>query len=193
MKVVDILKVASNYLNIVDELSVCFEDNNETVTLPTDTQKKLNRLLLSLNNVVNELFLTKFALRETYQVSSSFGQMNVNLKEKTGKTINKILRVYNVYDEDLVFADVDGEVYFKGNGGKIFIDYTFVPPILSLNDDVKYLNGISSRILALGVASEYLNLNEIYDDAENFREQFESGLSNTLQGAVGKMPIKRWL
>ena len=110
MKVVDILKVASNYLNIVDELSVCFEDNNETVTLPTDTQKKLNRLLLSLNNVVNELFLTKFALRETYQVSSSFGQMNVNLKEKTGKTINKILRVYNVYDEDLVFADVDGEV-----------------------------------------------------------------------------------
>lgn len=193
MKVVDILKVASNYLNIVDELSVCFEDNNETVTLPTDTQKKLNRLLLSLNNVVNELFLTKFALRETYQVSSSFGQMNVNLKEKTGKTINKILRVYNVYDEDLVFADVDGEVYFKGNGGKIFIDYTFVPPILSLNDDVKYLNGISSRILALGVASEYLNLNEIYDDAENFREQFESGLSNTLQGTVGKMPIKRWL
>ena len=193
MKVVDILKVASNYLNIVDELSVCFEDNNETVTLPTDTQKKLNRLLLSLNNVVNELFLTKFALRETYHVSSSFGQMNVNLKEKTGKTINKILRVYNVYDEDLVFADVDGEVYFKGNGGKIFIDYTFVPPILSLNDDVKYLNGISSRILALGVASEYLNLNEIYDDAENFREQFESGLSNTLQGTVGKMPIKRWL
>lgn len=193
MKVVDILKVASNYLNIVDELSVCFEDNNETVTLPTNTQKKLNRLLLSLNNVVNELFLTKFALRETYQVSSSFGQMNVNLKEKTGKTINKILRVYNVYDEDLVFADVDGEVYFKGNGGKIFIDYTFVPPILSLNDDVKYLNGISSRILALGVASEYLNLNEIYDDAENFREQFESGLSNTLQGTVGKMPIKRWL
>lgn len=193
MKVVDILKVASNYLNIVDELSVCFEDNNETVTLPTDTQKKLNRLLLSLNNVVNELFLTKFALRETYQFSSSFGQMNVNLKEKTGKTINKILRVYNVYDEDLVFADVDGEVYFKGNGGKIFIDYTFVPPILSLNDDVKYLNGISSRILALGVASEYLNLNEIYDDAENFREQFESGLSNTLQGTVGKMPIKRWL
>ncbi len=193
MKVVDILKVASNYLNIVDELSVCFEDNNETVTLPTDTQKKLNRLLLSLNNVVNELFLTKFALRETYQVSSSFGQMNVNLKEKTGKTINKILRVYNVYDEDLVFADVDGEVYFKGNGGKIFIDYTFVPPILSLNDDVKYLNGISSRILALGVASEYLNLNEIYDDAENFREQFESGLSSTLQGTVGKMPIKRWL
>ncbi len=193
MKVVDILKVASNYLNIVDELSVCFEDNNETVTLPTDTQKKLNRLLLSLNNVVNELFLTKFTLRETYQVSSSFGQMNVNLKEKTGKTINKILRVYNVYDEDLVFADVDGEVYFKGNGGKIFIDYTFVPPILSLNDDVKYLNGISSRILALGVASEYLNLNEIYDDAENFREQFESGLSSTLQGTVGKMPIKRWL
>ena len=44
MKVVEILKVASNYLNIYDELSMYFEENADpqTLNVSEDTKKKFD-------------------------------------------------------------------------------------------------------------------------------------------------------
>lgn len=194
MKVVEILKVASNYLNIYDDLSMYFEENADPQTLNAseDTKKKFDTLMLALNNTINELALTKFQIKETYVLLGSVGHTSIKLESLTGNKINKVLRVYDENLEDIVFAEVGETIIFNSHGKKVFIDYTIIPPKLELNDEIKAFYNVGTRIIALGVASEYLNLCEIYDDAERLAGYYTDGLSNTMQQGT-TIKTKRWI
>ncbi len=194
MKVVEILKVASNYLNIYDDLSMYFEENADLQTLNAseDTKKKFDTLMLALNNTINELALTKFQIKETYVLLGSKGHTSIKLESLTGNKINKVLRVYDENLEDILFAEVGETIIFNSHGKKVFIDYTIIPPTLELNDEIKAFYNVGTRIIALGVASEYLNLCEIYDDAERLAGYYTDGLSNTMQQGT-TIKTKRWI
>lgn len=194
MKVVEILKVASNYLNIYDDLSMYFEENADPQTLNAseDTKKKFDTLMLALNNTINELALTKFQIKETYVLLGSVGHTSIKLESLTGNKINKVLRVYDENLEDILFAEVGETIIFNSHGKKVFIDYTIIPPKLELNDEIKAFYNVGTRIIALGVASEYLNLCEIYDDAERLAGYYTDGLSNTMQQGT-TIKTKRWI
>ena len=194
MKVVEILKVASNYLNIYDDLSIYFEENADPQTLNAseDTKKKFDTLMLALNNTINELALTKFQIKETYVLLGPKGHTSIKLESLTGNKINKVLRVYDENLEDIVFAEVGETIIFNSHGKKVFIDYTIIPPTLELNDEIKAFYNVGTRIIALGVASEYLNLCEIYDDAERLAGYYTDGLSNTMQQGT-TIKTKRWI
>lgn len=194
MKVVEILKVASNYLNIYDDLSIYFEENADPQTLNAseDTKKKFDTLMLALNNTINELALTKFQIKETYVLLGSKAHTSIKLESLTGNKINKVLRVYDENLEDIVFAEVGETIIFNSHGKKVFIDYTIIPPKLELNDEIKAFYNVGTRIIALGVASEYLNLCEIYDDAERLAGYYTDGLSNTMQQGT-TIKTKRWI
>lgn len=194
MKVVEILKVASNYLNIYDDLSMYFEENADLQTLNAseDTKKKFDTFMLALNNTINELALTKFQIKETYVLSGLEGHTSIKLESLTGNKINKVLRVYDENLEDIVFAEVGETIIFNSHGKKVFIDYTIIPPKLELNDEIKAFYNVGTRIIALGVASEYLNLCEIYDDAERLAGYYTDGLSNTMQQGT-TIKTKRWI
>lgn len=194
MKVVEILKVASNYLNIYDDLSMYFEENADPQTLNAseDTKKKFDTLMLALNNTINELALTKFQIKETYVLSGLEVHTSIKLESLTGNKINKVLRVYDENLEDIVFAEVGETLIFNSHGKKVFIDYTIIPPTLELNDEIKAFYNVGTRIIALGVASEYLNLCEIYDDAERLAGYYTDGLSNTMQQGT-TIKTKRWI
>ena len=194
MKVVEILKVASNYLNIYDDLSIYFEENADpqTLNVSEDVKKKFDTLMLALNNTINELALTKFQIKETYVLLGSKGHTSIKLESLTGNKINKVLRVYDENLEDIVFAEVGETIIFNSHGKKVFIDYTIIPPKLELNDEIKAFYNVGTRIIALGVASEYLNLCEIYDDAERLAGYYTDGLSNTMQQGT-TIKTKRWI
>ena len=194
MKVVEILKVASNYLNIYDDLSMYFEENADPQTLNAseDTKKKFDTLMLALNNTINELALTKFQIKETYVLLGLEVHTSIKLESLTGNKINKVLRVYDENLEDIVFAEVGETIIFNSHGKKVFIDYTIIPPKLELNDEIKAFYNVGTRIIALGVASEYLNLCEIYDDAERLAGYYTDGLSNTMQQGT-TIKTKRWI
>ena len=194
MKVVEILKVASNYLNIYDDLSMYFEENADLQTLNAseDTKKKFDTLMLALNNTINELALTKFQIKETYVLLGPKGHTSIKLESLTGNKINKVLRVYDENLEDILFAEVGETIIFNSHGKKVFIDYTIIPPKLELNDEIKAFYNVGTRIIALGVASEYLNLCEIYDDAERLAGYYTDGLSNTMQQGT-TIKTKRWI
>ena len=194
MKVVEILKVASNYLNIYDDLSIYFEENADpqTINVSEDVKKKFDTLMLALNNTINELALTKFQIKETYVLSGSKEHTSIKLESLTGNKINKVLRVYDENLEDIVFAEVGETIIFNSHGKKVFIDYTIIPATLELNDEIKAFYNVGTRIIALGVASEYLNLCEIYDDAERLAGYYTDGLSNTLQQGT-TIKTKRWI
>lgn len=193
MTVIDILKVASEYLHLSDELSVFFdiETNLVTDSISDDVQKKFDKLLLAFNNTINEIATTKFPPKSTFVYFSSLGQNTVNLSTETGKEINKVLKIYSNARKNIVFAQVEDEVVFNSDGGYVFIVYSFLPKIYKADDSLDIFYTLGTRLLALGVASEYLYLSEIYDDSERLRNEFEEGLAKVIQESL-KIKARRW-
>ena len=193
MTVIDILRVASEYLHLSDELAVFFDEELELVKdeISEETQKKFDKLLLAFNNTINEIATTKFPPKSTFVHYSTSGQNKVKLGEETGKEINKVLKIYSNSRKNIVFAQVDDEVIFNSDGGYVFIVYSFLPKIYKADDSLDIFYTLGTRLIAIGVASEYLYLSEIYDDSERLRREFEEGLAMVIQESLA-IKARRW-
>lgn len=189
MTVLQVLKNASLYLNLLDEFQPFFNEETQT-EISTQTQKEFDKLLYALNLVVVEI------LSEYVEVVTEENIVFENNLFDISCLANDLNRVHNIVKNnkkidfkllaDKIKAQVDGEVA---------ITYSYYPKKLVVTDSLNFLNSkISLKTLALGVASEYCFINGFFDDAKIWEERFEKALKGNLK-MLGKvnLPNRRWI
>ncbi len=176
MTVLELLKIASSYLAIDKDLEIFFEES-DTTSATDEAKDKFSKLLLAFNNIINELALHKAPPTKIAKIQSSFGTNEIDLSEQN---CNKVVCVQSASGEKLAFLQSGTKVLFNGFGEKVFIEYSFVPNIYKADDDLDIFTNFGKSLLATGIASEYCYLNEILDDAKDYREKFDAGLKLVL-------------
>ncbi len=177
MTVLELLKIASTYLAIDKELEIFFEETDST-SASEEAKSKFNKLLLSFNNIINELALHKYPPTKVIEVETSFGINEIDL---SSQNCNRVLSIHSKKGDKLTFLQTGQSVTFDALfNKKVIIEYSFIPKIYKADDDLDIFTNIGKRLLAIGIASEYFYLEEILDDAKDLREQFETGLKNVL-------------
>lgn len=176
MTVLELLKIASNYLAIDKELEVFFEES-DTTSATSEAKAKFNKLLQSFNNIINDLALHKAPPTKVVEVATTFGTNEIDLSPQN---CNKVLSVNALNGDKLTFLQSGSSVIFDSFGGKVLIEYSFIPKIYKADDELDIFTNFGNRLLALGIASEYFYLDEIFDDAKELRVEFEKGLKNIL-------------
>ena len=74
------------------------------------------------------------------------------------------------------------------------ITYSYLPEDLTLTDDVEFYNGLSARIYAYGMASEFLLSDGLSEDAEIWEERFKESLFVLSRRRTEvALPKRRWL
>lgn len=176
MTVLELLKIASNYLSIDKELQIFFEES-DTSSATDEAKSKFNKLLLSFNNIINEIALHK-APTKTIEVETSFGLNEIDL---SAQNCNKVLSVKLKNGKRLTFLQTGQVVVFDClSREKVLIEYSFIPKIYKADDNLDIFTNIGNRLLAIGIASEYCYLDEVFDNAKELREEFEKGLKSIL-------------
>ncbi len=176
MTVLELLKIASNYLAIDKELSVFFDESSDASSATDEAKAKFSKLLLSFNNIINEIALSKMPPTKVIAVASNLGTNEVDLSDKG---CNKIKSVRTKNGEALTFLQSGSNVVFDSlYGGKVYIEFSYIPSIYKADDNLDIFQNIGKRLLAIGIASEYYYLDEIFDDAKLLREEFEKGLQS---------------
>lgn len=186
MKVSEILKQASEYLNI-DNLK---EILNKQEDLTTDEKSKVDRLKLCFNLLIGELATSKFFLKSGLKVKSQVGQNIVDLAVLTDKQVRRVERVI-FRTGDAIFLQTGSEIRFNGDGEECVIEFTYLPKEYDLDDDFDEYSIISTKILALGIAGEYLKMSEIFDSSERFLSEYDNALKSILQQNK-IMPSRGW-
>lgn len=188
MQVKDILKLSCSFLGKEELLDTSYfnEQGNE---LTDDLANDLNKMLLCLNNVTEEIATDYLPLLKQKEVTFVNGKISaqdidnnifsiVSIKTKSGKNLK-----YKYLKDEIICVVTNA-----------IITYKVYPNTLELNGNAESFGGrLSARILAYGVASEYAYMEMLYDDATIWENRFKNALlySSEKKGELN-LKSRRW-
>lgn len=137
-----------------------------------DAENAKLQTLLSCFNLVNQEIASDylpFLKREEVQV--------VDGKIFFSALSEQVVNVYEVKSKfgfSLSFKNFPSFIEVDGSAKTIV--YSYIPEDMELTDTVEFFNGLSARVYAYGIASEFLLVSGVSDDAEIWEERFKESL-----------------
>lgn len=157
----------------------------------TEKEQEKIAIMTDCFNLVNQEIASDylpFMTKEEIAVNNSI----LNFQDLTKAVIN-IYEVKNRLGFNLRFKLYPNFVEIFGKAK--WIVYSYLPSdVTTLEDEVPAFNGLSARVYAYGVASEYLLVDGLSDDAEIWEDRFKQSLF-VLSRKRGEhiMPKRRWI
>lgn len=189
MNVKEIIKLACTYLQLNDLLETNVLGG---VKIATDYQNQQIDLLLQCVNLTSSVIASDYI--RLYKTKAFTTQDGILQYSQIGpETINQIHSVKNKKGDVLVFKTFSD--YLKTAKGDIFVNYSYLPEPVLLNDSITDFNiKISTRVFSYGVASEYSFIKSVYDDANIWENRFKTALMMAGSKKSGiKIAPRRWL
>ena len=187
MKVRDVLKIVSMFVNLEKELGEGLEEgsNNAGDTAKQEIEVLLNCLNLTYQEICEYVVLKNKKVLPVINGKILFLDIDDNFK--------KTISVKDVKTSRKIKYDLgDGCLYINPNVEQVEIIYSQTPQQLSIDAEVKCLGGIGEKCFAMGVASEYFYIKSFYDEAEMFYKRFKDLLRCSIKKTSGYVPKRRW-
>ena len=153
-----------------------------------DDNPEIRKMINCYDLTVMELSENIEPLIMTERLCSPVGEYYFADFSKTPKQILKVevdgKKVdYTLRPDKMIVSAVECDVTY---------DYR-VKPTVSLSDEVEYdENTFSARVLAMGVAAEYLLVSGLFDEAISWRERYEKAVETYVLTKSKRMKARRW-
>lgn len=168
MTVRDIIKLVCQF---VGEKELEIKLNSSDSEFSTREQEKLN-LMVSCFNLVNQEIASDylpFLTKEEIDVKDSI--LNFSDLDKTIINVYEVKNAFGICLKYQVFSDC-----IQINGKAKSIVYSYLPEEKTLDSQLDMINGLNKRVYAYGVASEFLLIDGMSDDAEVWEDRFKQSL-----------------
>ncbi len=184
MTVKDILKLVCEF---VGEKELFASLNAGEGSFTKREQEKLDTMVRCFN-LVNEEIASDYLPYLTKEEVEAKGE--ILSYSSLSKKVVHIYEIKNRFGMNLKFKLFPDFVEVFGKAKSVV--YSFLPQPLSLEDTVEAFSGLTARIFAYGVASEYLLIDGL--DCEVWEERFKQSLF-MLSRKMGEhtLPKRRWL
>ena len=174
MKVKNILELALEFVGekeLLEKLKKTGNKEADDVVFSEREQQKLDEMLLCFNMVNQEIasdylpFLTKETIDAT---------RGMFLSSELSKKVINIYEVKDKFGFNLNFKVISNCVETRKSAKTVV--YSFLPEKMEMEDEVEFFNGLSARVYAYGVASEFLLVGGLSGDAEIWEERYKESL-----------------
>ena len=187
MTVKDIIKLVCEF---VGEREILSKLNASPQGELTEREQEKVDCMVRCFNLVNQEIASDylpFLTKEEVDINDSI----LNFSQLS-KTVINIYEIKNRFGMNLKFKLFPDFVEIFGHAKSV--TYSYLPQDKTLNDDVETLNGLSARVYAYGVASEFLLIDGLSDDADIWEERFKQSLF-VLSRKRGEhiLPKRSWL
>lgn len=187
MKVRDVLKIASMFVNLEKELVEGLEEGSENVS---DTAKQEIEVLLKCLNLTYQEICEYVVLKNKKVLPVENGKI---LFSDIDDNFKKIISIKDVKTSRKIKYDLgDGYLSVNLNVKQVEIIYSQTPQQLSIDTEEKCIACISEKCFAMGVASEYFYIKSFYSEAEMFYKRFKDLLRYSIKKTSGYIPKRRW-
>lgn len=168
MTVKEILKLVCSFVGEKDILNK-FETGDSDFT--AREEQKVGSMVKCFNLVMQEIasdYLPQLT-KEEINVENSI----LNFSDLSKFVVN-IYEIKNRFGMNLKFRLFSNYVEIEGKAKTIV--YSYLPDEKSLEDEVEFSCGLTARVVAYGIASEFLLIEGISEDAEIWEERFKESL-----------------
>lgn len=188
MTVKDIIVFACEFVGekeIVEKFKAQISD--ETVTFTDVEQNKIDSMLRCFNFVNQEIASDYLPFLHTEKIDVDNSILNFSELEKN------IINVYEIKGSfRLKFRVYPNYIQIFGKAKEI--TYSYLPEDLTLTDEVTFFCGLSARIYAYGMASEFLLIDGLSEDAQIWEERYKESLFVlSRKRSEARLPERRWL
>ena len=186
MTVKNVLKLVCEFVGEKELLTKLSSES--AVTYTSKEQEKLDTMLRCLN-LVNQEIASDYLpfIRE-----ESVDENNSTLLFST--LSEDVVAIYQVKDRfgfPLRFKNCPNSIKIEGKAKKVI--YSYLPEELEMTDSIDKMNGLSERVYAYGVASEFLMFYGFGSDAEIWEDRFKTSLFMLSQKhGEHRLPHRRW-
>ena len=184
MLVKDVIKEAGELVGIATAVNA-FLDGEKNVG-----EKVVETLLTCYQLVENELALDYYPLVTEEEIATDTGKLDFEILQKP---VVRFLAVRDVYGKHLPYDLYVG--YLKTEPGILKIKYTYTPTTKKDRDGVcECALGVSSRMMAYGVASEYCFISGLYEEGEVFAKKYREAIASVYRVQKSKtISSRRWV
>ena len=181
MKVKDCLLLAGELLGLDGAIT--------DLNAGSSTSEETQTLLRCFQLVQSELALDYLPLFAEDEVETETGA--VFFSELTYPPV-RILKITGKIGGELDFTLFPE--YVKTEAGKLKVRYTYAPTEKTIDDECDFALGVSTRLVAYGVASEYALAVGLYEEANVWEKKYKDAISAVYRLKRAK-PIKsrRWV
>lgn len=142
-----------------------------TAELNSAETKKLNLMHKYFNFLNQEIATDYLPLLITEDIDVKNSTLNFST---LSKNLLSIYAVKGKYGRNVRYRKYPNYVEIMGHATKL--TYSYLPEELSIDGNVDFSNGLTARIFAYGLASEYLLCDGLGDEAEVWEERFKESL-----------------
>lgn len=182
MKVNDVIKQVATYLQLANVMSADLTSES----LDSQTQKDVNLILSSVNEVLSEIATEYLPLIANEEVTIQNGEFDLTTLSKPFHKLVKV-RTTKKYAVDFETLKIENGTYK--------LEYCFLPEIAEIGDDiVGFDTKLTTYSLSFGVAAEFCMISGNYSEAEMWSSKFENAMQ-----AISKphktfmLKKRRWL
>lgn len=185
MKIVDVLKQASEMLALGEEINIL---HNATEEGETEVLK---------NKEISTLFnLFRYSIQELctnyMPMATSVNVEILNRKYEVANLTNYI-KIQSVYkNEEPVNYKVLNRAIVVDADGEYTIQYSTYPTINSIFDEIDYLTNLSPDVLVLSLAAYYTLSRGRFDEFEIFYDQYKEKAESLKELKCFSLPQRRW-
>lgn len=182
MNINDVIKIIANLLQLNNLIDA---DLDSYDTLDAQTQKDINLIVSSTNEVLSDIATDYFPLKATEQIIVSNGSFDL---KNLSHDFHKLLSV-----ETTDFYDVEMET-LKIKNGSYKLTYSYLPEVLELGDDIEVDKRVTIYALCFGVCAEFCLVSGNYAESEMWNSKYQNAI-NVCKRSL-KMPElkhRRWL
>lgn len=184
MTVKDILKLTCEFVGEREILSKLITSSS----LTEREQEKLN-IMTNCFNLINQEIASDylpFLTKEEIVVDKS----TIDFLDLSKRVVN-VYEIRDKFGKNLRFRNFSNYIEVFGKAKTIV--YSYLPNNFAVEDEVEMYNGLSARVYAYGVASEYLLVDGLSEDAAIWENRFKDSLF-VLSRKRGEhlMPKRRW-
>lgn len=186
MTVKDILILSSELIDRKD-LSDYFEKGSSETSIDITDDAKI--MLKCYNLIISQIISEYYRLTTVEKFNTENGILEYKNLEKNAFSIVKVM------DENL--NKINAKIYptkllTKVNTG--YLEYEYIPKEQVLSDNFIFeKTPITNRVVALGVASEYLFIKGCFAESENYNRKFLNAVLSSISKS-GKLviPARKW-
>lgn len=148
---------------------------NPNLSINTEQQNDLIRLVNCLNLVLDEIACDYFPLMKTENILPEDGY-KINFSSLS-KNLLKVYKITNKYGNNIKYKLFPSYIYCPCSSAEI--TYSYKPDKVNLLTDLKDFSFLTERTIAYGVITEYLILLGQYDEASFWEKRFKDSLLST--------------
>lgn len=183
MRLIEVVMAAATQLGILKEVEEYTYNQGEVGKQATSD------LLHCYHIVERELALDYFPLYDDHETETLQGDVYYATFDF------EPARILGVYDQEGNAVEYTlHPTYLKTVGGKVKVEYTYLPEEKDLSDKIECGFGVTKNLLVYGIAAEYAMMHGLLDEAAIWDKKYKEMLQHTYTMSKNKrMPSRRWV